>query len=123
MKVTQTIPTLRIFDEDKAREFYCGYLGFGIDFEHRFEPGTPLYMQVSRDGLTLHLSEHYGDGTPGTHVFAWTEGIDAYLDELTAKKYKYLRPDIRDDPWGRSLTLIDPFKNEIIMCEKYPDET
>jgi len=42
----QTIPILRSFDEAKAREFYLGFLGFKVDWEHRFEPGLPLYMQV-----------------------------------------------------------------------------
>jgi hypothetical protein len=49
MKLRAPIPILRIFDEAKAREFYLDWLGFSIDFEHRFEPGTPLYMGISRD--------------------------------------------------------------------------
>ena len=64
-----TIPTLRVFDEAKTREFYVQFLGCAIDWEHRFEPGLPLYMQVSRGGLILHLSEHHGDGSAGAHVF------------------------------------------------------
>ena len=64
----QTIPILRSFDEAKAREFYVGFLGFAVDWEHRFEPGMPLYMQVSRDGILLHISEHHGDGSPGIRV-------------------------------------------------------
>jgi hypothetical protein len=32
---------------------------------HRFAPDLPLYMQVSRDGSVLHLSEHHGDCSPG----------------------------------------------------------
>ena len=39
-----TIPILRMCDEAKAREFYLGFLGFAVDWEHRFEPGFPLYM-------------------------------------------------------------------------------
>ena len=30
-------PILRIFDEDKAKEFYIEYLEFEILFEHRFQ--------------------------------------------------------------------------------------
>ena len=41
------IPILRIFDEAKACEFYIDFLGFMIDFEHRFGDDFPLYMQVS----------------------------------------------------------------------------
>ena len=32
----QTAPILRIFDESKAKEFYLGFLGFKLDWEHRF---------------------------------------------------------------------------------------
>src|SRR5437764_861107 len=64
----RTVPILRSFDEAKAREFYLGFLGFGVDWEHRFEPDAPLYMQVSRDGIIFHISEHHGDGSPGVHV-------------------------------------------------------
>src|SRR5690606_4135647 len=59
------IPVLRTFDEAKANEFYIDFLGFKRDWDHRFAPGLPLYMQVSRGNLILHLSEHHGDASPG----------------------------------------------------------
>ncbi|WP_457818672.1 glyoxalase superfamily protein, partial [Staphylococcus aureus] len=57
MVLSPAIPILRIFSVEKAREFYLDFLGFQVDWEHRFEPDLPLYMQVRRSGLTLHLSE------------------------------------------------------------------
>jgi Glyoxalase superfamily protein len=65
MNLGNTTPIFRIFDEGKAREFYVGFLGFSVDWEHRVEPNTPLYMQVSRGTCLLHLSEHHGDCCPG----------------------------------------------------------
>lgn len=38
MSLGNPIPILRIFDEAKAREFYVGFLGFTVDWKHRFEP-------------------------------------------------------------------------------------
>jgi catechol 2,3-dioxygenase-like lactoylglutathione lyase family enzyme len=38
MRIGRITPILRIFDDAKAREFYVGYLGFEVDWEHRFEP-------------------------------------------------------------------------------------
>lgn len=38
----KVIPILRIFDEAKAREFYIDWLGFSVDWEHRFNSNTPL---------------------------------------------------------------------------------
>ena len=111
-----TIPILRIFDEDKAREFYLDYLGFEIDFEHRHEDGMPLYMGVSKGECTLHLSEHYGDATPGSSVRIDHGELDIYLKELDDKQYKYYRPSIEKMPWGtRDMTILDPFGNRLIF--------
>lgn len=75
MEFDRAAPILRIFDEGNAREFYLDYLGMTVDFEHRFNPESPLYMQVTRGALVLHLSEHHADGTPGTHVLVDTTGV------------------------------------------------
>jgi catechol 2,3-dioxygenase-like lactoylglutathione lyase family enzyme len=71
----KTIPILRIFNVEKAKEFYVDYLGFSVDWEHHFEDNTPAYIQISRDGLMLHLSEHHGDCCPGSTAFVWMTGI------------------------------------------------
>jgi catechol 2,3-dioxygenase-like lactoylglutathione lyase family enzyme len=114
------IPILRIFSIEKAREFYVDYLGFHLDWEHRFEPDLPLYMQVSRDGLVLHLSEHYGDGSPGSHFHIDIEGVRELHAELAAKNYGYLRPGLENDShWGTvQLCLIDPFGNKLDFGER-----
>ena len=115
----KVIPIIRIFSVDKAREFYLGWLGFAVDWEHRFEPGLPLYMQVSRDGIVLHLTEHHGDCTPGSAVFIDMHGLDDFHREITTRGYDYLRPGIDEAPWGaRTVTLTDPFGNRLIFNER-----
>ena len=96
----QTIPIMRIFDEDKAKEFYLGFLGMELDWEHRFEDGYPIYMQVSLGDFVLHLSEHSGDCTPGSKVFVNVSNLDQLFAQVTAKPYKYNKPSIEDAPWG-----------------------
>jgi catechol 2,3-dioxygenase-like lactoylglutathione lyase family enzyme len=119
VRLQMGIPILRIFDEAKATEFYLGFLGFRPDWEHRFAPGLPLYMQISRSGLILHLSEHHGDASPGSTVFVWMDGIEAFHGELAGKRYSYSRPGIqRDGPGGPTLEVPDPFGNRIRFCEK-----
>ena len=114
---TQVRPIFRIFDEAKAREFYLGYLGFKLDWEHRFGENFPLYAQVSRAGLALHLSEHHGDATPGSTVVVNMRGVRDFHRELAAKEYRYLKPGIEDQPWGQVLTVTDPFANRIRFTE------
>jgi hypothetical protein len=122
-RTLQVIPILRIFSVEKAREFYIDYASFHLDWEHRFEPDLPLYMQVSRDGLVLHLSEHYGDGSPGTRFQVTFEGVRELHAELSAKNYGYWRPGITQTFWGTDqLSLLDPFGNKISLCEPKTDE-
>jgi uncharacterized glyoxalase superfamily protein PhnB len=114
MKFGKPTPILRIFDEAKAREFYIDFLGFKVDWEHRFEPGLPLYMQISKDACVLHLSEHHGDCSPGAAMRIEADDLEAFQRELAAKNYKYARPQIEDMPWGsRDMSVRDPFGNRL----------
>lgn len=115
----RTIPVLRIFDVTKAREFYLDYLGFSVEFEHRFHDNAPLFMGISREGLVLFLSEHHGDGSPGAHIVIDMTGLDDLHRELQAKKYRYMSPGIQTQDWGtRELTVYDPFNNHVTFSER-----
>ncbi|CUX28143.1 glyoxalase superfamily protein [Agrobacterium genomosp. 13] len=114
----QIFPIIRIFDEAKAREFYVDFLGFQIDWEHRFGENFPLYMQVSRAGMALHLSGHHGDATPGSNVFVTMRGVQAFQQELAGKDYRFLKPGVEALPWGEMMEVIDPFGNRIRFCEQ-----
>lgn len=111
-----TVPILRIFDERKAKEFYVDFLGFTVDWEHRFEEGLPLYMQVSKNDCLIHLSEHHGDCTPGGAIRIETSRLEEFRKELMGKRYKYSRPGIQKTPWGsREMRITDSFGNTLIF--------
>ncbi len=108
----RVVPILRIFSVEKAKEFYLQFLGFKIDWEHRFEEKAPLYMQISRGSLMLHLSEHDGDGCPGSTIYVEMSGIDEFHREINSKDYPYLRPGVEQTPWNaKCMEVIDPFGN------------
>ena len=122
----QAIPIFRIFDVEKAKEFYVGFLGFHVDWEARFDETAPLYIQISRDGLLLHLSEHHGDACPGSTVTVQVAGpagdLAAYHREITAKgPLHFFRlficggpemapalPQSADIPFGNRLRFNEP---------------
>ncbi len=114
---TRVVPILRIFDLDKGRQFYVDYLGFTVDWEHRSSDSSPLYLQVSRGPLVLHLSEHHGDGTPGSAVYVEARNVRAFHAELRAKAYPYLSPGIGVDEMGTCMTVLDPFGNTLRFNE------
>jgi hypothetical protein len=120
MALGRVVPILRMFDEALTREFYVDFLGFTVDFEHRFDPNAPLFAQVSKDGCSLQLSAHFGDGTPGSKIRIDCTELDAYQTALLAKAYTYARPGIVEQPWGREMSIGDPSGNTIVLVESAP---
>jgi catechol 2,3-dioxygenase-like lactoylglutathione lyase family enzyme len=115
----RAVPIFRIYSIEKALEFYVDFLGFSVDAEHRFEPGGPVFMRVSRGTLALHLSEHFGDGTPGSIVYVYMTGVKALHRELNDKKYRHSRPGLTEQEWGMTeLSVADPFNNRITFGER-----
>ena len=122
MKLGDITPRLRMFDEHKTREFYVDFLGFTIEWEHRYGDDFPLFMEVSRDDVTIHLSEHHGDACPGSTIQIEVDDVESYQAELLAKKYKYARPDIAEQEWGSlDMVIADPAGNRLIFSQS-PDE-
>lgn len=112
------IPVLRSFDEAKAREFYLDFLGFKVDWAHRFEPDTPLYMQISKGQCVIHLSEHFGDASPGASMRITVPDLNTYHKELHEKRYPHARPGIESMPWGTcDMKISDPFGNRLIFTD------
>jgi extradiol dioxygenase family protein len=118
MKISPAIPVLRSFNEAHARAFYVDFLGCTVDWEHRFDADAPLYMQVHRGDLVLHLSEHFGDGTPGAAVFIQIDDIAALHAELNAKNFRHARPGLVEQDWGMTMHIADPFGNHLRFCQR-----
>jgi hypothetical protein len=77
--------------------FYVEYLGCSLDWQDG-EGDRPVYLQVSRDGMRLHLSSHHDDGTPGTAVLVMVRNLDALHAELHNRGYPFLNPGIEPGP-------------------------
>jgi Glyoxalase superfamily protein len=43
LKILESIPILRIFSVEKAKESYVEFLGLAVDWEHRFDERAPIY--------------------------------------------------------------------------------
>lgn len=109
--LSPAIPLIRIFDVEKAKDFYLGRLGFTLEWEHRYDETFPLYAQISRSGATLHLTEHAGDCTPGSTVYINLRGLHDLQREVLAKGS---RANITEQPGNRDvLELHDPFGNRL----------
>lgn len=112
------IPILRIQDETLAREFYLDYLGFSVEWEHRFEPELPLYLRIRRGETILDLSEHHGDGTQGSVVWIPIANAKSFHADISRRPHRRVRPGIdRKAPGGPTVEVVDPFGNALRFCE------
>ena len=92
-------PILRVADAVAAVAWYAR-LGFVKEWEHRFEPGLPLYVGIARGNMRMHLSEHKGDARPGTLLYLRVDDFDALVAALRVTA-------IDDMPWGRDFEVAD----------------
>jgi hypothetical protein len=116
-----TKPILRIFNYDKAIEFYINWLNFKINWEHN-EAEIPIYMEISKEDIFIHLSEHHGDASPGARIFIDNfKELSAYHKLLIDKQYKFNKPGIHApfyDANALEMTVYDPFGNRLTFVER-----
>ena len=106
------VPVLRVMSAAVALPSYVDYLGFELDWEHRFEAGAPLYVQVSRSQAVLHLSEHHGDGSPNGVVWLPVADVVGLHRELLGRPNAPVRPGLdADAPGGPTIQVTDPYGN------------
>lgn len=107
-------------DESLAKSFYLDFLGFEIDWEHRFGESdqSPLYMQISQGASALHLNGHATEETPVCEVRIPVSGLQQYCDFLSAKETEFPSPEVVDPRYeGRNtdMNILDPFGNHLVF--------
>jgi catechol 2,3-dioxygenase-like lactoylglutathione lyase family enzyme len=119
MTLEPPIPVLRVFDAALARRFYVDWLGFRIDWESRAGPDGPRYIQIARGPVVLHLTEHYGDCSPGAKVVVNTDDVEALHRELAGRPNPDMRPGVGVAPWNaKVMEVIDPFGNRLCFNQR-----
>jgi catechol 2,3-dioxygenase-like lactoylglutathione lyase family enzyme len=118
-EISPGVPVLRVMSVETALPFYIDYLGFDLDWEHRFEPGLPWYVQVSRSAAVLHLSEHHGDGSPNGVVWFPVADVEGLHKELLGRPNAPVRPGLdADAPGGPTFEVIDPYGNVLRFAQR-----
>jgi len=107
----KAVPIFRIGNVPKAKLFYVDFLGLTVDWEHYYEPGAPVYMQVSRAGLILQLSENSRFNF-GNIIYIDTRRIEQLWSELRERSSAWDIPPVSASPWStKQMEIEDPFGN------------
>jgi hypothetical protein len=100
----EVIPILRVSDAAVAAAWYQR-LGFGQEWEHRFEPGFPAFVSIARGRVRLFLSEHTGDARPDTLIYLRLRDLDVIAKEFGVA--------VEQMPWGGEVKICDPDGNRL----------
>ena len=111
------VPILWTADARKSLQFYCDVLGFSKDWEHQNGEGFPLYIQVSRGSVGLHLSEH-GDGDYHSHLAISVPDVDAVYAEFTRRGLETNGPPEDRDYGVRDFTFSDPDGHRFVFTSR-----
>ncbi|MDB5815903.1 MAG: hypothetical protein JWM03_700 [Rhodocyclales bacterium] len=117
------IPQLRITNAEQSLSFYVEHLGFEIDWEHRFGPGFPLFVQLTRQGQTIFLTEHTGDCQVGGAAYFIVPDAAHCLSEFERKGVIPTNP-LANMPWGtREFLLTDPDGNRLRFASELQNQS
>ena len=120
-EIRSSIPILRMLDEAKAKAFYLDYLGFKLDWECRFTPTAPVFIQIHLGAAHIHLDGHATEDAPISQVNIPVLGLQNYCDYLIAQGANYPKPCVVDPrSVGRNtdMNILDPFGNLLIFCSQ-----
>lgn len=107
------IPQLRITDAKRSLSFYVEGLGFAVDWEHQFEPGYPRFIQLTRNGQTIFLTEHEGDCQAGGAVYFIVPDVNVSARQFQTNGLTELEGPAQT-AWGtREMSLKDPDGNRL----------
>ena len=106
----EVVPVLYVEDAGRAIEWYRR-LGFTKEWEHRFEPGYPLFVSVARGQVRIYLSEHKGDARPNTLIHLYVKDIDDVSNEFGI-------PVDEEGLAGRECDLVDPDGNRLRVATR-----
>jgi hypothetical protein len=116
-----SIPVLRMLDEGKTKAFYLDYLGYQVEWEHRFDPqsnDSPLYMQIKKGDSVFHLNGHANRDSTVAEVRIPVHNLEAYCEWLRRKTTGTEKPEVVDPRYEGEKTdmnLYDPSGNFLVF--------
>jgi predicted enzyme related to lactoylglutathione lyase len=114
-----TFVTVPVADQDRAKDFYVGTLGFDVLMDQ--QAGPVRWLQVGPSGaqtsFTLGTAEQVGL-QPGSAkgIMLQTTDLDGDCAELARAGAEVEGPV--DLPWGRQATVTDPDGNGLVLSQR-----
>ena len=90
-----------------------------IESAKTFEPHFPIFAQISKDEMTIYLTEHTEDCQVGGLIHFFVPNVDNWYSELKSKKdIRIIEPPNEDFEELRMMTVVDPDGNQLRICTR-----
>lgn len=101
-RLTGIAPQFLVDDLDRAIAYYCGKLGFELDFKYQ-----SFYASVTRDGFAIHLKHgpklaaerEYRKQNEHLDAYISVSGIRGLFSELETRGARVIKP-LEQRPWA-----------------------
>jgi len=118
MNITQVqMLTIPVADQDRAKDFYAGTLGFEVVADH--QAGPMRWLQVAPEGaatgLVLSALPHFQPGSLQGVILA-TGDIDGDCERLRRAGVAVDGP--HREAWGTQATFADPDGNGFVLSAR-----
>lgn len=107
------IPVLRVTKASVSLPFYTQVLGFTIDWEYRHEPGFPVFVQLTREGQSIYLTEHADDCQVGGAVHFMIPDVDECYSAFQERGLVQSKPPLNTAWKTRDVLVVDPDGNRL----------
>ncbi|HEY7146124.1 MAG TPA: glyoxalase superfamily protein [Streptosporangiaceae bacterium] len=121
---TLQVVSVPVSDQDRAKEFYAGGLGFSAEIDTSFGDGMRWVMlRPPGGGTAITLVTWFDTMPPGSlnGAVLGCEDLEKTLDELTARGVTFAEGEIQSASWGRWKTFADPDGNRWVLQQSYAD--
>jgi catechol 2,3-dioxygenase-like lactoylglutathione lyase family enzyme len=111
------VVSLPVQDQERARDFYVGTLGFDLVRQNEMGPAQQWIQVAPRGGQTSITLVTWFDTMPAGSLqglVLHTDDIDAQTAELISRGVEV--PDgVQSAPWGRFVVFADPDGNRLVL--------
>jgi len=125
MAVTKfEVASVPVSDQDRAKQFYAGQLGFTEQIDAGFgESMRWVMLRPPGSGTSITLVTWFESMPPGSlkGSVLGCDDLEKTLDELSARGVSFNEAEIQQTPWGRWKTFDDPDGNGWVLQQTNPD--
>ena len=118
------VVSVPVSDQDQAKQFYVGKLGFTAQADGDFgESMRWVMVRPPGSGTAITLVTWFETMPAGSlkGSVLGCDDLDKTLAELTARGVSFNEEEVQEAPWGRFKTFDDPDGNGWVLQQSNPD--